>query len=57
MRTNIKDLFKIPEIDTKKSRQQRASGLNWSKAQKANKKQYLKPASKKIDEGTFKKVS
>jgi hypothetical protein len=54
LKPTLKKLFEIPPINTKKARQQRASGANWSKAQKANAKQYMKSAKIKKAEGTFK---
>lgn len=37
---DLEELFKIPEIDTRKSRLQRRGGNNWSKSQKQNAKAY-----------------
>jgi len=54
MKPTLKEMFAIPEIDTRKARQQRASGKNWSDAQRKNASQYRKPARIKIKEGTYK---
>jgi len=39
---SCESMFAVPVIDTKKSRLQRSSGVNWSQAQKENAKQYAK---------------